>query len=329
MNYNVVIFTECGQKSGFGHITRCTALYDEVVSIGFKPLFVISSDTALGDVIKHRQYVIDNWYENWSKYLTGNPYCIIDSYIAPKDLYESICAKSKKCLFIDDINRIAYPPGVIVNPSLDSQKIKYTKLPGQVYLLGIDYIILRKEFQLTYKRVVKNNVGDVLVTLGGSDILNLTPQILTLLDKPKYSHIQKHVVLGKGYDNFEDIKYRMSSSIAFYRNIDAYEMQQLMTKCDLAITAAGQTIYELMATELPFVCVKVADNQENNIKGLLENHIIETYINAISNPISSELAFHIDRLCKFHERLKFIENINNNFNAKGAKNIVKELLKVL
>ena len=30
MNRRVIIFSEAGQNLGFGHLTRCSALYDEI-----------------------------------------------------------------------------------------------------------------------------------------------------------------------------------------------------------------------------------------------------------------------------------------------------------
>lgn len=37
----VIIFTEGGDNIGFGHITRCSALYEEIESRNIEVLFVI------------------------------------------------------------------------------------------------------------------------------------------------------------------------------------------------------------------------------------------------------------------------------------------------
>ena len=42
---------------------------------------------------------------------------------------------------------------------------------------------------------------------------------------------------------------------------DVKEMWELMAKCDLAISAAGTTLYELCAIGVPTICFSFADNQ--------------------------------------------------------------------
>jgi spore coat polysaccharide biosynthesis predicted glycosyltransferase SpsG len=57
---------------------------------------------------------------------------------------------------------------------------------------------------------------------------------------------------------------------------------ELMVKSDLAITAAGQTIYELLATQTPFIPIKVIENQENNVNGFI---VPKNDISALSKKI--------------------------------------------
>ena len=47
-------------------------------------------------------------------------------------------------------------------------------------------------------------------------------------------------------------------------------MSQLMTECDVAITAGGSTMYELCACSIPMITYSVADNQLAGVKGFAQ-----------------------------------------------------------
>ncbi|MDP8298861.1 MAG: glycosyltransferase, partial [Candidatus Tantalella remota] len=52
-------------------------------------------------------------------------------------------------------------------------------------------------------------------------------------------------------------------------------MLELMFDADICISAGGQTLYELARVGVPTVCVCFADNQRNNIKGLVDGGFLE------------------------------------------------------
>jgi UDP-2,4-diacetamido-2,4,6-trideoxy-beta-L-altropyranose hydrolase len=282
--YDNFIFTEGGSPIGLGHITRCLALYDELERRQLNPIFIINGEKSIEGILDYRHYKIDNWYMNWSKYLLGEnslkKNCIIDSYIADEKTYQDIQKFSKKALFIDDTNRIPYPEGIIVNPSIYGSEVLYEKKIGQLYLTGIEYVILRKEFQRGHIRCVKESISDILVILGGSDIRNLTPAVIRALSKTKFNGLNKHIVIGIGFTNTLEIENASKEcpNINLYYNLNADHLYSLMELCDFAITAAGQTLYELIAMQLPFACIKIIDNQSNNVKGLIKERIINDYL---------------------------------------------------
>ena len=47
MNVNVFILTEGGKNIGFGHITRCTSIYEAFDEIDIPPQFIVNGD---GDI---------------------------------------------------------------------------------------------------------------------------------------------------------------------------------------------------------------------------------------------------------------------------------------
>lgn len=283
MESKMYILTEGGHKVGYGHITRCSALYEELEKREYDVTFVINGDDEVSSVLGDKKFILKDWRDkNYLSNLLYEKDCvIIDSYLANEDIYEYIAYRVKKALYIDDNMRINYPKGIVCNPSIYGKELKYPFKEDMKYLLGIDYVILRKEFINIPEKKFKDKIEDILITFGGSDITNITPKILKELRK-NYSQVNKHVIIGKGFINLEEIKNISDEKTFFYYNLDAEEMKNLMLKCDFAISAAGQTIYELLRVGIPFIPIQVADNQENNIKGLEKIGIINQDIDEIS-----------------------------------------------
>ena len=140
----IIIFTEGGDNIGFGHITRCSALYEEIESRNIEVLFVIFGKN-IDDLLKGKKYLNKDWKDKefLKTFLKEDDYIIIDSYLADIEIYKFISGSTKKCLYIDDNNRISYPKGIILNPVLYDDVVYKTE---NIVLQGKDYIILRKEF---------------------------------------------------------------------------------------------------------------------------------------------------------------------------------------
>jgi len=324
----VKIFTEGGSGMGLGHISRCSALYDEIASRGLEVEFIIYGDTEKINVFEGRIVRNINWlsedYLNNS--VQNTDYCIVDSYLASRELYQIIAEKSKKSLYIDDNARIEYPKGIIVNPSINGDDLNYAKNNENTYLLGEKYIIVRKPF-LNVERVSINQVvKEVLITMGGSDIRDLTPRILNDICI-KYPGIKFNVVIGNTFHNVKVIESIDHKNIELHYNIDAELLQNLMLKSDFAITAAGQTMYELLATQTPFIPIQVIDNQSNNIKGLKKINPNQVVIEYDDERFVRKLEIEFSAFLDYDRREELINLYKKKVDGIGIKRMVDELLK--
>lgn len=263
MNRRVVIFSEAGQSIGFGHLTRCSALYDEIDKRGIEVILVIYGE-GIENLLGKRKYKIIDWkdLEFLRNFLNQTDYLIIDSYLATMEVYDFCSKNTTKCLYIDDTNRINYPKGVILNPSL-SENVKYdTK---NEILQGKDYIILRKEFTEEKIPYFEKEI-DVLISLGGTDIRNLIPKLLGILDSIN-NKLKIVVVTGKISKNIKQIE---TDYIKVFSNIEALEMRNLILKSKFIICGCGQSIYEMLALKAKFLPILIIDNQISNKDGLLK-----------------------------------------------------------
>ena len=84
----VKIFTEGGSEIGLGHISRCSALYDEVSSRGIEVEMYVYGDIGRLYLLDSRNVSTVNWLSEafLGENIRRTDYCIIDSYLATEDL---------------------------------------------------------------------------------------------------------------------------------------------------------------------------------------------------------------------------------------------------
>ena len=182
---NILIFTEAGNKFGYGHITRCISLYDELVLKGKNPLLIINGNNEVKKVIEGRRHIFGRWYDDVKKHFLNQSgekvdgiFSIVDSYTANQKTYEEIAGLSKRALYIDDTNRLEYPRGIVISPSLCKDKFSYNQIKDRAYMAGKNYVMLRKEFSPPTIRVIREKIESILILMGGADMLNVVPKAL-------------------------------------------------------------------------------------------------------------------------------------------------------
>lgn len=302
----VIIFTEGGDNIGFGHITRCSALYEELVGRDIETIFVVYGNN-IDEILEGKEYINTDWknIEFLKDFLQKDDYIVIDSYLANLEIYNFISTNTKKCMYIDDNNRIKYPKGVILNPVLYEDLEYETTNP---ILRGKDYIIVRKEF-LKCTQPLEKNI-DILITLGGTDIRNLTPELIKILEElnPNFNIA---IVIGKAFDNKKKIENLKTDKINLFYNISAIEMRDLILKSKFVICGCGQSIHEMLVLKANFFPIIIAENQLNNAKGLQSYELVKEIGNWNERDLKEKL------LKFFEENLKKRISIGN-----GVKNIV-------
>lgn len=322
-----LIFTEGGSQIGLGHISRCSSLYDELEDRGFKVEFIVYGDTEQFEIIKNKKYKVVNWLSKnfLTNYIKQRDYCIVDSYLAGEELYHIISSQAKKSLFLDDNGRINYPEGIVVNPSLSTKAVKYSKKDTNCYLLGPKYIILRRPFIQVKREHINSRIKEVLITLGGSDLHKLTPRILKQLSS-QYTDIIFNVVIGNAFANLEEMKSCSSKNINFYEGATAEKMKSIMLRSDFAITAAGQTIYELISTQTPFIPIQVIENQLQNILALKKLNLVETTLEHYDPFFNKKLICETKKMMELNTRNNLVEKYKEIIDGLGSKRIIDALI---
>ncbi len=263
----VFIVTEGSKDIGLGHITRCTSLYQAFREKGAEPEFIANGDEFAERLLIGKRYRLFNWPAESKKLfdiISGADIVIIDSYLAGADVYHRVSQSVKKALYIDDNQRIEYPAGIVLNGTIGAERLDYPKNENVEYLLGSKYMPLRRNFWHAPKKDIKERVGSVIVIIGGSDYRNIVPRILRRL-RERFFRLKKNVIIGTGFTNIESIRREADENTYLIYRPEADRIRDMMAESDIAVSAGGQTIYELASLGVPTIAIPVADNQMRNV----------------------------------------------------------------
>lgn len=273
----IIILTEGGEEIGFGHVTRCISLSQAFAARKHSTRFIVAGDASVAEVLKTNHCEIFDWKKEEKllmQAIAGADVALVDSYLADENIYKKISAAAKVAVFLDDTNRLDYPPGLVVNWSIGARDLHYPEKDDVFYLLGPGYISLRNAFRKVPVKEIKENITDVLVTFGGDDSKNLTPAVLQFLTR-HYPTLQKHIVIGGAFKNRPEIQAAADSHTHLVDSPDDEGMKEIMIQSDIAIASGGQTLYELARVGVPAVVIAVADNQQHNVAGWEKTGFIE------------------------------------------------------
>ena len=190
---------------------------------------------------------------------------ILDGYSFVTEYQQILKNEGIKLLCVDDMAHCHFVADIVLNQNTTDTSI-YSKEPYTQLLMGPEYALLRREFRLfESKKVIRNEIKDIMITMGGSDEKNMTETILKwLLDLPELNGVRCHIVLGSLNPHKDSIRALLSQSNLdgeIYTSLSAKEMLNLMQSVDFAITAAGSTVWEYMKVGVPFVYTRLFENQ--------------------------------------------------------------------
>ncbi|MCF7822809.1 MAG: hypothetical protein K9N35_01410 [Candidatus Marinimicrobia bacterium] len=321
---NVFIITEGNAQTGYGHLTRCLALYQGFEERRITPVFIASCDQNGEKVLSELSLYNYDWKANPDRLIeqiSGADIAIIDSYLAGLPLFMNIDDNVKQSVYLDDTLRIAYPPGIIINGSVGAEKLPYETSKKHRLLLGPTYIPLRKAFWDVPARIISNKISNVLISLGGQDPMGISERILEVM-LTHFKGLTFHLIIG-----FRDLftlknKYSQNMKVKLYQSLDAFQMRDLMLSTDLVIAGAGQTINECIRVQARIIPIVVAANQINNIKGLLDSNMVNVALYPDDPNFMTQI---VSRLNKYLNNDSESE-INERIDGQGVRNIITSIL---
>jgi UDP-2,4-diacetamido-2,4,6-trideoxy-beta-L-altropyranose hydrolase len=259
----IFIITEGNLKIGYGHLSRCLALYQGFSERLYKPKMIVNCDQGGMDFLGDICVIKLDWLaymKKLAKIISQADIVIIDSYLADKNHLLTISKHATKPVFLDDTMRLAYPSGIIINGAVGAENLTYTNSIKNKSLLGLKYAPIREEFWDIESRTRKSEENNILIALGGNDRHDLTGKLVAGIHS-KYPHLIFHVVTGQGAIHLKSKKNNVYANTLFYKSLNGKGMFRLMSMCKYAISSAGQTMYELARIGVPTIGICMAENQ--------------------------------------------------------------------
>ncbi len=262
----ILIRADANEMIGTGHVMRCLSIARAFATSGQEVVFV-TADHRGDKLISSAGFKSICMDSEWTK-MEKEPIneiidifkptlILVDSYYVTENYFRCLSYETR-IVYIDDINAEKWNVDYLVDYNIFGTVLDYTAYDEKTtLLLGMQYAPLRPEFQNMPPHIVKP-VSDVMISAGGSDPEGITEKLMYGVC-PWMTAIHFHFVVGALNPRIERIKNMVRDNISLH--INEQNMSGLMQKCDVAISAAGTTLYELCAAGIPTITYILADNQ--------------------------------------------------------------------
>ncbi len=230
----VKILCDCFLTSGLGHVRRCEKILSFIEKLGVK-----------AGLYSHKQNNISAFLEG----VGNDDFLIADSYyLNSKDFY-LLKEKAKSLMVIEDTEHAKgfYPKNTkIMNFTLNA--LKHYNHASKDHYLGVGFYPVDARF--IYERPINTANKEVLITLGGSE-QKMLKEIVKILEN---KNVNLHIISPH-------IPKNPPKNTHYYSPLNPLEFSSLMKSCACAISAAGQTLYELALSQTPSLIIPIASNQ--------------------------------------------------------------------
>jgi UDP-2,4-diacetamido-2,4,6-trideoxy-beta-L-altropyranose hydrolase len=278
---HLTIRADGGPEIGYGHLVRTGALAGEMLRRGHRVTYATTTPNHVADVcpdgvetlqLPSRSDVsplMDRLHE------IGADAVLTDCYLVDAS-YQREIQNTVPLAVVSDDTRHPICADILVNGNLYARTLDY-EIRGDepVRCLGPDYLLLRREItRLTAREPPwHDDPTRALVTMGGSDLNDLTPTVLRAFDG---FDLRVDAIVGPGFSEKQERDIRtvaadVSTDVRVARDPD--DLPERMFRADFAVSTASSTVYELLALGTPIVGLPVADNQEPIASALRDRNL--------------------------------------------------------
>lgn len=282
-----LVRTDADLSSGLGHLQRCLSLAKALRHEGWESAFLLRGDDRAAERVVDAGFGVERLNgargggdDDVRAVLTaaarqGCGAVVVDSYDVDAAYLARLRAAGLLVVAIDDLAGHPFPCQLAVNIGTHAHELTYRSSSGDTrFLLGATYALLRPEFWIVPRRITREDVRHVLVTLGGADRFDLMPRLVQMLDTFP-GEFSMTAIIGPFFKNRGAIVEMAERVRRTVRLVDAPDaVRDLMLEADLAVSGAGQTLYELACAGCPTVAVQLAANQEAQLRNFVAAGVV-------------------------------------------------------
>lgn len=336
----ILIRTDAGSGIGLGHLQRSLSLADALNQIDIEVRF-LSNTTAYGrSRVESRGFKIDllKATDSWSRQdiqntceianLNGCNTIVVDSHESTSEYLCSIRSQGFFVIARDDLSLAPFPCQMVINGNIDAENLPYQSSSGDTqFLLGTEYMVLGNEFEEAIPRLNQPSVNNLLVILGGADHLNVMPRLLTYLSSLP-GNFEISAVIGSFFENIASVEsVAKSASRSIRLSYSPASTYDLMIETDLAVSAAGQTLYELACVGCPTVAFSVAANQKTHLINLEKAGVLQSAEGFNVDDVIRKTGLSLASLMSSQERRNAMSAAGQKLvDGKGANRVARKII---
>ena len=232
--------------------------------------------------------------------------CIIDHYGIDQSCEAKIQKICDVLAFDDEFKQ--HSANIVLNHSFIAKTEDYSYLHDTKILAGSHYTLLKDAFFSHTNRFVPLETlkgKKVLITLGGSDPLNLSLRVKQYLLSIEKSMCVT-IVTTSANARLAHLKAVDKELI-----VDADDMARLMRGYDLIITSASTSLLETFALQKPFIAIQCASNQAQTVDILTRmglHNMIRDFTPASLTRALNFVQYHPQKIKCALERYSFRKN---------------------
>ena len=329
---------------GSGHVMRCLSLAESLNEYDGHIVFVLSDD-AFQKMISDRGFKTISLGIDYQELSSDNTFLefindkkpdfvIVDSYFVNNSFLSKV-RKLSRLVYIDDLGAFPYNVDILINynaygPLFDYRGLyaKCNEVPA--FLLGALYAPLRKQFSNIDAFNVKEKCNNVLISTGGADPTHLSLELIKFIIKNSLDNYTFHFVVGSASKDLKEILKNADACPFIQIHSDVKDMSLLMRDCDIAVAAAGSTMYELCACGVPSITYVLADNQILGADAFQKLGIMRVIgdIRSVKD-ISNTIICKINELSNDYDaRKKMSREMQTLVDGKGAERLAKRIIEL-
>ena len=312
MKPQLILRADAGSEIGVGHVMRCLALAQAWQDAGGEATFVWAEmPVLLGARLAQEQCVSvrmpvsvggpEDAYETARRARRcGAQWVVVDGYRFSPGYFEQLWEHGLNVLAIDDMAHLShYPVALLLNQNLSAHAEIYSdRLEATTpRLLGPRYSLLRREFRTAAAttRPATATPRRVLVTFGGADAENFTARTLENLSRSGRTSLDVVVLVGAANPHVEMLR-ALAAAAQFpcAVRVAIEDVAAVMTWADVAISAAGSTVWELASLRRPAL---IGAHEANQLAGLEALRRVPGFrIGTVAEMLTRDLAAELDLL---------------------------------
>lgn len=333
----IVFRVDGNHKIGIGHIMRCLSLADAFTQCNVQVKFVLS-DAIMQEMVERRGYSTYLLNSRWDDYSCGLSefrdlliehsinWVITDSYYAQQKYFAKIHELCKTAMISESVPTadLCYVD-LFINYNICMNSFEPDHHNYKM-CLGSSYALLRSNYALP-----PENQGDqILVFTGGSDPLNIAPNIVNGLYNEFQNKIKIAVVTSSLNPNLMELElFCKKRNVAVY--VDVADMANVMRKAKVAISAGGSTLYELCACGVPTITYSFVDNQLGNVNAFSQKKLMPyagDYRCSSENVIANIVSTCKDYLNRSDHLIDISQKARALCDGTGAIRVAREIIKM-